>query len=203
MLPVAVLASGSGSNLQALLDASRTDPGFGARIVVVISDRPGVAALGRAADAGVPAEVVSWGDFNEREEFSMAVCEAAQRHGAEALLLAGFMRILSPAAIDRFPNRIINIHPALLPAFPGAHAVPASLAHGVKVSGVTVHFVDAEVDHGPIIAQRAVAVEPGDTEETLHARIQREEHRLFPEVVKAFAAGRLRLEGRHVIWGES
>ncbi len=203
MLPVAVLASGSGSNLQALLDASRTDPGFGARIVVVISDRPGVAALGRAADAGVPAEVVSWGDFNEREEFSMAVCEAAQRHGAEALLLAGFMRILSPAAIDRFPNRIINIHPALLPAFPGAHAVPAALAHGVKVSGVTVHFVDAEVDHGPIIAQRAVAVEPGDTEETLHARIQREEHRLFPEVVKAFAAGRLRLEGRHVIWGES
>ena len=203
MLPVAVLASGSGSNLQALLDASRTDPGFGARIVVVISDRPGVAALGRAADAGVPAEVVSWGDFNEREEFSMAVCEAAQRHGAEALLLAGFMRILSPEAIDRFPNRIINIHPALLPAFPGAHAVPAALAHGVKVSGVTVHFVDAEVDHGPIIAQRAVAVEPGDTEETLHARIQREEHRLFPEVVKAFAAGRLRVEGRHVIWGES
>ena len=203
MLPVAVLVSGSGSNLQALLDASRTDPGFGARIVVVISDRPGVAALGRAADAGVPAEVVSWGDFNEREEFSMAVCEAAQRHGAEALLLAGFMRILSPEAIDRFPNRIINIHPALLPAFAGAHAVPAALAHGVKVSGVTVHFVDAEVDHGPIIAQRAVAVEPGDTEETLHARIQREEHRLFPEVVKAFAAGRLRVEGRHVIWGES
>ena len=203
MLPVAVLVSGSGSNLQALLDASRTDPEFGARIVVVISDRAGVAAVGRAADAGVPAEVVSWGDFNEREEFSMAVCEAAQRHGAEALLLAGFMRILSPEAIDRFPNRIINIHPALLPAFAGAHAVPAALAHGVKVSGVTVHFVDAEVDHGPIIAQRAVAVEPGDTEETLHARIQREEHRLFPEVVKAFAAGRLRVEGRHVIWGES
>ncbi len=203
MLPVAVLVSGSGSNLQALLDASRTDPEFGARIVVVISDRPGVAALGRAADAGVPAEVVSWGDFNDREGFSMAVCEVAQRHGGEALLLAGFMRILSPAAIDRFPNRIINIHPALLPAFPGAHAVPAALAHGVRVSGVTVHFVDAEVDHGPIIAQQAVAVEPGDTEETLHARIQREEHRLFPQVVKAFAAGRLRVEGRHVIWGES
>jgi phosphoribosylglycinamide formyltransferase-1 len=203
VLPVAVLVSGSGSNLQALLDASSTDPDFGARVVVVISDRPGVAALSRAADAGVPCEVIPWGDFDDRQEFSIAVCDAAQRHGAEALLLAGFMRILSPAAIDRYPNRIINIHPALLPAFPGAHAVPAALAHGVKVSGVTVHFVDDEVDHGPIIAQRSVAVEPGDSEETLHVRIQTEEHRLFPLVVKAFAAGRLRVDGRRVIWEES
>ena len=203
MLPVAVLVSGSGSNLQALLDASRSDRDFGARIVVVISDRPGVAALDRATTAGVPAEVVAWKDFDDRQGFSIAVCDTAQRHGAEALLLAGFMRILSPAAVDRFPNRIINIHPALLPAFPGAHAVPAALAHGVKVSGVTVHFVDDEVDHGPIIAQRSVPVEAGDTEETLHARIQSEEHRLFPLVVKAFAAGRLQVEGRRVIWEES
>jgi phosphoribosylglycinamide formyltransferase-1 len=151
----------------------------------------------------VPAEVVAWKDFDDRQGFSIAVCDTAQRHGAEALLLAGFMRILSPAAVDRFPDRIINIHPALLPAFPGAHAVPAALAHGVKVSGVTVHFVDDEVDHGPIIAQRSVPVEAGDTEETLHARIQAEEHRLFPLVVKAFAAGRLQVEGRRVIWEES
>lgn len=203
MLPIAVLVSGSGSNLQALLDASTADLGFGARIAVVISDRPGVLALERAALSGIPGEVVAWGDYHDREAFSVAVCDTAHRHGAEALILAGFMRILSPVAIGRYPNRIINIHPALLPAFPGAHAVPAALAHGVKVSGVTVHFVDDEVDHGPIIAQRAVPVQADDTEETLHARIQNEEHVLFPQVVKAFAAGRLRIEGRRVIWEES
>lgn len=203
MLPVAVLVSGSGSNLQALLDAASGDPDFGAEIVVVISDRPGVRALERAHRAGVPTEVIGWGDFNDRKLFSVAVCDTAQRHGAQALILAGFMRILAPVAIDRFPNRVINIHPALLPAFPGAHGVPEALAHGVKVSGVTVHFVDGEVDHGPIIAQRAVPVRSDDTEETLHARIQQEEHRLFPEVVKAFAAGRLRVDGRRVIWEES
>ena len=202
MLPVAVLVSGSGSNLQALLDASADDPGFGARIAVVISDRPGVGALTRATQAGVPVEVVRWGDFPDRESFSVAVCETAERYGARALVLAGFMRILSPVAMSRYPNQVINIHPALLPAFPGAHAVPAALAHGVKVSGVTVHFVDDEVDHGPIIAQRSVPVEPADTEETLHARIQLEEHRLLPQVVKALAAGRLRVEGRQVIWEE-
>jgi phosphoribosylglycinamide formyltransferase-1 len=203
MLAVAVLVSGSGSNLQALLDASAGDPGFGARIVVVISDRPGVAALERATRAGVPAEVVRWVEFGDRESFSVAICDTAERYGAEALILAGFMRILSPTAIDRYPNRIINIHPALLPAFPGAHAVPAALAHGVKVSGVSVHFVDDEVDHGPIIAQRAVPVQADDSEETLHARIRKEEHLLFPQVVKAFAAGRLRVDGRRVIWEES
>lgn len=203
MLPVAVLVSGSGSNLQALLDAASGDPDFGAEIVVVISDRPGVRALERAHRAGIPTEVIGWGDFNDRESFSVAVCDTAQRHGAQALILAGFMRILAPVAVDRFPSRVINIHPALLPAFPGAHGVPEALAHGVKVSGVTVHFVDGEVDHGPIIAQRAVPVRSDDTEETLHARIQQEEHRLFPEVVKAFAAGRLRVDGRRVIWEES
>jgi len=203
VLPVAVLVSGSGSNLQALVDAASGDPDFGAEIVVVISDRPGVRALERAHRAGIPTEVIGWGDFNDRESFSVVVCDTAERHGAQALILAGFMRILAPVAVDRFPNRVINIHPALLPAFPGAHGVPAALAHGVKVSGVTVHFVDGEVDHGPIIAQRAVPVRSDDTEETLHARIQQEEHRLFPEVVKAFAAGRLQVDGRRVIWEES
>jgi len=203
VLPVAVLVSGSGSNLQALLDASESDPDFGGRIVVVIADRSGIGGLERATRAGVPAEVVRWGDFVDRESFSVALCDIADRYGAEALILAGFMRILSPVAMDRYPNRIVNIHPALLPAFPGAHAVPAALAHGVKVSGVTVHFVDDEVDHGPIIAQRAVPVQADDTEETLHARIQIEEHLLFPQVVKALAAGHLRVEGRRVIWEES
>ena len=144
--------------------------------------------------------MIPWSDYDDRQEFSIAVCDAAQRHGAELLLLAGFMPILSPVAIDRYPNRIIHTHPPCCLPSP-APAVPAALAHGVKVSGVTVHFVDDEVDHGPIIAQRSVAVEPGDTEETLHVRIQSEEHRLFPLVVKVFAAGRLRVEGRRVIWG--
>jgi phosphoribosylglycinamide formyltransferase-1 len=203
VLPIAVLVSGSGSNLQALLDASATDPDFGARIAVVISDRPSVGALERASQADVPAEVVRWGEFDDRESFSIAICDTAERYGAEALILAGFMRILSPAAIDRYPNRIINIHPALLPAFPGAHSVPEALAHGVKVSGVTVHFVDDEVDHGPIIAQRAVPVRLDDTEGSLHARIQMEEHVLLPRAVKALAAGHLLVEGRRVSWDDS
>jgi phosphoribosylglycinamide formyltransferase-1 len=203
VLPVAVLVSGSGSNLQTLLDASGSDPDFGVRIAVVISDRPGILALDRAVQAGVPAEIVRWDDFDDRPSFSKAVVDTAERYGAQALILAGFMRILSPVAIDRYPDRILNVHPALLPAFPGPHAVPAALAHGVKVSGVTVHFVDDEVDHGPIIAQRAVPVHTDDTEETLHARIQQEEHHLYPLVVKAFAAGQVRLEGRRVLWEES
>jgi len=199
MLPIAVLISGSGSNLQALIDAAATDPAFGAEIVVVISDRPEIRGLRRATEAGLQTEVVRWDDFDDRESFSVAICDVAARYGAEVLVLAGFMRILSPVAIDRYPNRIVNIHPALLPAFPGAHAVPAALAHGVKVSGVTVHFVDDEVDHGPIIAQRVVPVLSGDTEDSLHARIQDEEHELFPQVIKALAAGRLRVDGRRVI----
>ncbi len=199
MLPIAVLVSGSGSNLQAILDAAR-QPGYAARVVAVISDRSGVQALDRAAGAGVPAEVVAWRAYPDRSSFTAAVCAAAERHGARALVLAGFMRILSPEAIAGFPDAILNVHPALLPAFPGAHAVRQALEHGVKVSGVTVHFVDEEVDHGPIIAQEAVPVLPGDDEAALQARIQAVEHRLYPAVVDAFAAGRLRVDGRTVVW---
>ncbi len=169
-------------------------------ITVVVSDRPGAGGLERAAAVGIPTEVVAWSDFADRRAFSLAVCESVERHGARAVALAGFMRVLAPEAVSRFPNRILNIHPALLPAFPGAHGVADALAYGVRVSGVTIHFVDAEVDHGPIIAQRAVPVLPGDSEETLHARIQIAEHDLYPKVVKAFAHGRLRIDGRRVIW---
>jgi len=197
--PIAVLVSGSGSNLQSILDAA-AGADYPAEVVVVISDRPGVKALQRAAAAGVPGVVVAWGDYPDRDAFTVAVCDAAVAHHAEALILAGFMRILAPAALDRFPQRIVNIHPALLPSFPGAHGVAEAIAHGVKLSGVSVHFVDAEVDHGPIILQESVPVRPDDTEETLHARIQQVEHRVYPEVVAAFAAGRLRVAGRHVHW---
>lgn len=198
---VAVLVSGSGSNLQALLDAAEADPDFGAEIAVVVSDRPGVKALDRAEAAGVASAVVPW--TGDRATFTTAICDAVADRGCETMILAGFMRILGPEAVMRFPNRIINIHPSLLPSFPGAHAVPQALAHGVKVTGVTVHFVDEEVDHGPVIAQRPVPVEPDDDEAALHARIQVEEHALFPEVVKAFAHGRLRVEGRVVTWEDA
>ncbi len=197
--PLAVLVSGSGSNLQAILDAA-ADPDYGAVVAVVISDRPEVRALERAASAGVPTRVVPWTGFQTRAEFTAAVCDAAATHGAEMMVLAGFMRILSPVAMVRFPDRIVNIHPALLPAFPGAHAVPDALEHGVKLTGVTVHLVDEEVDHGPIIYQEAVPVFPDDTEETLHARIQQVEHRVYPQVVDALARGSLAVDGRLVAW---
>lgn len=197
-LDIAVLASGSGSNLQALIDASRDDPDFGARIRVVISDVAEATALERARRAGIPTEVVPWSA--DRRGCSAKVCEVMESYGAEAMVLAGFMRILDRVAVDRFPNRIVNIHPSLLPAFPGARPVESALEHGVQVTGVTVHFVDEQVDHGPIIRQEPVGVRPGDTVSTLHARIQEVEHRVYPEVVKALAAGRLAVEGDRVVW---
>lgn len=199
-MKIAVLVSGSGTNLQALIDAAAADPAFGAEIVLVVSDRPGVGGLTRAEASGIPTAVVAWKEFADRDSFTRAVCDAVDAAGASAMILAGFMRILGPEAVRRFPNRIINIHPALLPAFPGAHAVPQALAHGVKLTGVTVHFVDEEVDHGPIILQEAVPVEPDDSEASLHARIQVVEHRVFPLAVKAFANGKLEVVGREVIW---
>jgi phosphoribosylglycinamide formyltransferase-1 len=200
--PIAVLVSGSGTNLQALIDASAAGD-HAARIVVVISDRPGVRALDRAAAAGVPTEVVAWRGAADREAFTGELCSAAERHGARALVLAGFMRILAPNAMQRFPNAIINTHPALLPAFPGAHAVPQALAHGVKLTGVTIHFVDEEVDHGPIIYQEAVPVMPDDSEDQLQARIQAVEHRAYPMVVDAFCRNRLTIDGRTVDWEQA
>lgn len=200
-LPIAVLVSGSGSNLQAIIDAS-SDPLYAAEIAVVISDRPDVFALRRAGDAGIPTAVVDWRSATDRASFSAAVCDVADAHGAGLLVLAGFMRILAPNAIARFPNRIVNTHPALLPAFPGAHAVPEAIAHGVKITGVTIHFVDEEVDHGPIILQVPVAVEDGDDEVTLQKRIQAVEHEVYPVVIDAFARGRLRVDGRSVTWKE-
>lgn len=200
MLPIAVLASGSGSNLQALIDAERDDDDFGARIVVVLSDRADARALERARAAGIPTEVVPFEDHGGRAAFTKAMCDAIVDHGADAVVLAGFMRILGSEAMERFPDRILNIHPSLLPSFPGVDAVDQALEHGAKVTGVTVHFVDEKVDHGPIIAQEPVPILPGDTGETLHARIQQQEHLLYPAIVKAFAHGQLDISGRSVVW---
>lgn len=191
-----MLASGSGTNLQALIEADDSD----VDIVGVITDRSGAPALERAAAASIPTRVIPYADFENRTDFSEAVADEVEALGAEAMILAGFMRILSPEAVRRFRHRIINIHPSLLPSFKGAHAVAQALAHGVKVTGVTVHFVDEEVDHGPIIAQRPVEVRPGDDEESLHGRIRTEEHKLYPEVVSAFARGEISVTGREVTW---
>lgn len=195
---IAVLVSGSGSNLQAIIDAAAADPAFPAEIALVLSDRPGVRGLDRAEAVGIPTKVVAWSDHTDRASFTNAVCDAIEASGAEGVVLAGFMRILSAEAVQRFPNRILNIHPSLLPAFAGGQAIPDALAYGAKLSGVTIHFVDEQVDHGPIIAQQAVTVADDDTEATLHARIQAVEHELYPRVVADFAAGRLVVDGRHV-----
>lgn len=200
MLPIAILVSGSGSNLQAILDEIARDPDYGAEVRLVLSDRPGVRALERAEAAGIPVGLVDWADHRDRSSFTTAVCDALDSAGVELVVLAGFMRILGREATDRFPNRIVNVHPSLLPAFPGRHPVRDTLAGGVKVTGVTVHFVDELVDHGPIIAQEAIAVLPGDTEESLHERIQVVEHRLYPAVVKAIAHGLVQVEASSVTW---
>lgn len=175
-------------------------PDIRPRLQLVLSDKPEAKALSRAEAAGIPTATVRWGDHAGREDFSSAIGDAIEESGAKGVVLAGFMRILSPSFIDRFPNRILNIHPSLLPAFPGASAVEDALEHGMKLTGVTVHFVDEQVDHGPIIAQRSVPVMDDDDADSLHARIQVEEHTLYPEVVRAFVQGRLRVDGRRVVW---
>jgi len=193
-----VLVSGRGTNLAALLAAQTAGGLAPAEVVVVVSNRPGVAALEVAASARVPAVVVDHKAFPDRERFERALLAVLAEHRVEAVVLAGFMRVLTPTFLDSFPGRVINTHPALLPAFPGTDAPAQALAHGVKLTGVTVHFVDAGVDTGPIIAQRAVAVLAGDDAASLHHRIQVEEHRLLPAVARALAQGRLVCEGRRV-----
>jgi phosphoribosylglycinamide formyltransferase 1 len=198
-----VLVSGQGTNLQALLDAQARGELAPGEIAVVVSNRAGVAALDRATAAGVPSEVVSHVGL-ERGDFEDRLLAVLAQHRIEALVLAGFMRVLTARFVDRFPQRIVNTHPSLLPAFPGMDAAAQAVAHGVKLSGVTVHFVDATLDAGPIIAQVAVPVLPDDDAASLQERIQREEHRLLPKVVQRLAAGELLCQGRRVtIMGRS
>lgn len=187
LIDIAVLASGSGTNLQALLDT----PAVRTHVMLVVSDRPGARALERAREHGVDVATFQWADYDGRGSFSAALADAVEASGAKGVVLAGFMRILDTSFVERFPNRILNIHPSLLPAFPGAHAVENALDHGVRVSGVTVHLVDEMVDNGPIVAQVPVEVLPDDTVESLHARIQAQEHIVYPEVVTAFVQGRI------------
>lgn len=195
---IGVLISGRGSNLQALIDAVQ-DGALDARIAVVISNRPSAAGLDRARDAGIDTLVIDHRGFASRDAFDRAVASALLERGVQLVCLAGFMRLVGEPLLAAFPNAILNIHPSLLPAFPGIDAQAQAIAHGVKVSGVTVHLVTGELDGGPIVAQAAVPVRDDDTPDTLAARILLEEHRVYPEAVRAVLAGGWRIEGRRFL----
>jgi phosphoribosylglycinamide formyltransferase-1 len=186
------MISGTGTLLQSLIDAERSYD-----IGLVVADRP-ASGLERAKAAGIPTAIVSPADYPDRDAWSSALADAVAASTADWVVAAGFMRILSPVFLDRFPNRVVNSHPALLPAFPGAHGVRDALAYGVKVTGCTVHLVDAGVDTGPIIAQQAVRVEPADDEDSLHERIKAVEWELLPQVVEQLVSGTLIVDGRKV-----
>lgn len=190
-----VLISGRGSNLQAIIDAIAAGT-LDARIAVVISNRPDAAGLERARKAGIETLVLSHRDYPSREEYDRVLAEHLRARGVGLVCLAGFMRLLSPVFIRAFPNAILNIHPSLLPAFPGLDAQHQAWAHGVKIAGATVHLVDCDLDAGPIVLQRAVPVLEDDTPDTLSARILEEEHTLYPEAIRLVLDGGWRIEGR-------
>jgi phosphoribosylglycinamide formyltransferase-1 len=194
---IGVLVSGRGSNLQALIDAARRGE-LGGEVGVVVSNVETALALERARQAGIPA-VFRDHRGRKREDFDAEIVEILRAHHVDLVCLAGFMRLLSPVFIRAFPGRILNIHPALLPAFPGLDAQRQAWEHGAKVSGATVHLVDEGLDSGPIVAQEAVKVLSSDTPETLAARILEVEHRLYPRAVRLLLEGRCRVEGRRVI----
>jgi phosphoribosylglycinamide formyltransferase-1 len=195
---VGVLISGRGSNLQALLDAS-TDPAFPAEIALVISNRPSVYGLERAQSAGVATATISHQDYPNRDSFDGAIDAALRGAGCEIVCLAGFMRIFTPGFVNRWPNRILNIHPSLLPSFTGLHVQRRAIEAGATIAGCTVHIVTPDLDSGPILAQAAVPVLPDDTEDSLSARILEQEHRLYPSALAWLAAGRVRIDGNRAL----
>lgn len=192
-----VLCSGRGTDLQSIIDAIGRGE-VDAKIAVVLTDKPEAFALERAKKAGIKAVCVNRKQYDGREPFEKALIAELEEAGVTLVVLAGFMRILTPVFVRHFAGRIMNIHPALLPSFPGAHAHRDVLAYGVKVSGCTVHFVDEGTDSGPIILQAAVPVLDGDTEETLGARVLEQEHILYPQAIQLYCEGRLQVEGRQV-----
>jgi phosphoribosylglycinamide formyltransferase-1 len=192
------MISGSGTNLQAILDRV-ADGSLAVRIGVVISNRAGVRGLERAKAAGVPTRVMDHRGYGRREDYDAALADALRAAGVGLVVLAGFDRLITRMLLDAFPQRVINIHPALLPAFKGLHAQRQAIEYGVRIAGATVHFVDESVDHGPIILQGAVAVAPTDDVDTLTARILEVEHRIYPAAIRLFAEDRLRVDGRRVV----
>jgi phosphoribosylglycinamide formyltransferase-1 len=194
---IAVLVSGSGSNLQAIIDASERGE-IPCRVGVVVSNKADAYGLVRARNHGIPTDVVDHRAFESREAFDARLVEVIRASGAELVCLAGFMRVVTPVFLRAFPHRILNIHPALLPSFPGTHGARQAVQYGVRFSGCTVHFLDEGVDTGPVIVQAVVPVYEDDTEETLAARILKEEHRIYPMAIRLFFEGRLELSGRRV-----
>lgn len=196
-LRLGILASGSGSNLQAIIDRC-ADSSIDAEIVLVLSNVPGAGALARAEKAGIATALIDHRTFTARADFDQAVVTALQAADVDLVVLAGFMRIISAPFIAAFPERIINIHPALLPAFPGLHVQRRAIEAGARFAGCTVHFVDGGVDTGPILIQAVVPILDDDNEESLSARILVQEHRVYPRAIQFLAQGRVRIEGRRV-----
>ncbi|MBW6510664.1 MAG: phosphoribosylglycinamide formyltransferase [Desulfuromonadaceae bacterium] len=196
-LRLGILASGGGTNLQSIIDHC-VAKSLDAEIVTVISNNPDAGALARASNAGIPVQIINHRDFSARDEFDRAVVSALQSAQVELVVLAGFMRIITETFVSAFPNRIINIHPALLPAFPGLNVQRKAIEYGVRFSGCTVHLVDGGVDTGPIIMQAVVPVLTDDNEDTLAARILVQEHKIYPRVIQLFAENRVKVTGRHV-----
>jgi phosphoribosylglycinamide formyltransferase-1 len=195
---IGVLASGRGSNLQAIIDAVEAGK-LKAEIVVVISDKKTAYALERARRHGIEAEFIDPKTSRRRDDYDAKILGTLKKHNVDLVLLAGYMRVVSMVIIEAYENRIMNIHPALLPSFPGLHVQKKAVDYGVRFSGCTVHFVDGGMDTGPIIIQAVVPVHPGDDEDALAARILKQEHMIYPEAVRLFSEGRLRVEGRRVI----
>lgn len=196
-LKIAILASGSGSNAQAIFEKIR-EGRLDAEARLVVSNRPGARVLERARTFGVPALELDHKAYETREDFDRVLADALRDRETELVVLAGYMRLLTPVFLDAFAGRVVNIHPALLPSFPGVHGARDAQTWGVKLSGCTVHFVDEQMDHGAVIIQAAVPAPPGEPVEDLQARIHAMEHRIYPQALQWFAGNRLRVKGRHV-----
>jgi phosphoribosylglycinamide formyltransferase-1 len=194
----AILISGRGSNMRSLVEAARA-PDYPAKVVVVVSNRPDAAGIAWAVEQGLPAAVIDHKDYASRADFERALQSVLESHDVELVALAGFMRLMTPQFVGRWHDRMINIHPSLLPSFKGLHTHEQAIAAGVKIAGCTVHFVRAEMDAGPIIAQAAIAVLGSDTAETLAARILEAEHQVYPAALRLVAAGDARCEGEKVV----
>ena len=202
MVRIGVLVSGSGSNLQSIIDACE-DKDIDAQVSIVISNLPGVYALERAQVKGIPTKVVAHAEHPNRENYDEELVKILKGYKVDLVVLAGFMRVLTPSFLGAFPGMIMNIHPALLPSFPGLHAQRQAVEHGVKISGVTVHLVDTNLDAGPIVMQAAVPVFDDDTEDALADRILAEEHRIYPEAIQRILDGGWVIEGRRIIVGQT
>ena len=197
LLKLGILISGNGSNLQSIIDHIEKGS-LKAIIKIVISNNPDAYGLTRAKKHGIPIVVLKNGDFKNKEDYDLELINILKNNSVDLVILAGFMRIITSAVLNAFPQKIMNIHPALLPSFPGIHGQKQALEYGVKLSGCTVHFVDEGVDTGPIIIQSAVQVLDDDTEETLAARILKEEHWIYPQAIQLFAEGKIEIKGRKV-----